>query len=56
MTIIDGRIHAEGRRIACPPDLREAADGLERSGGVAWIGLMDPGPAVASIPAGPGSD
>ncbi|MFD3563767.1 CorA family divalent cation transporter [Streptomyces sp. NPDC058686] len=44
MTAIDGRIYAEGCRIACPSDLQDAADDLERSGGVAWIGLMDPDP------------
>lgn len=44
MTAIDGRIYVEGRRAACPPELVDAADSLERSGGVAWIGLMDPGP------------
>ncbi|MEU3733848.1 magnesium and cobalt transport protein CorA [Streptomyces sp. NPDC033538] len=43
MTAIDGRIYVEGRPAACPPDLQDAADRLERSGGVAWIGLMDPG-------------
>ncbi|MCX5535801.1 magnesium and cobalt transport protein CorA [Streptomyces sp. NBC_00006] len=44
MTAIDGRIYVEGRRAQCPSDLQDAADDLERSGGVAWIGLMDPGP------------
>ncbi|MFJ6465564.1 hypothetical protein ACIQM0_31835 [Streptomyces sp. NPDC091387] len=44
MTAIDGRVYAEGRRTASPADLQDAADSLERSGGVAWIGLVDPGP------------
>ncbi|MFG2673569.1 hypothetical protein ACPXCP_09760 [Streptomyces sp. DT20] len=43
MTAIDGRIYVDGRPTPCPPDLEDAADDLERSGGVAWIGLMDPG-------------
>ncbi|MFE6365799.1 magnesium and cobalt transport protein CorA [Streptomyces sp. NPDC057806] len=44
MTAIDGRIYVDGHRAPCPPDLQDAADDLEESGGVAWIGLMDPGP------------
>ncbi|MFJ6852671.1 magnesium and cobalt transport protein CorA [Streptomyces sp. NPDC091271] len=44
MTAIDGRIYVEGRPTTCPPDLHDAADELEQSGGVAWIGLMDPSP------------
>lgn len=44
MTAIDGRLYVDGRPIPCPSDLEDAADDLERSGGVAWIGLMDPGP------------
>ncbi|MFD8686559.1 hypothetical protein [Streptomyces sp. NPDC059651] len=43
MTAIDGRIYVDGFPTPCPPDLEDAADDLERSGGVAWIGLMDPG-------------
>jgi magnesium transporter len=44
MTAINGRIYIDGRRTACPLDLQDAADQLERSGGVAWVGLMDPDP------------
>lgn len=51
MTAIDGRIYVEGRRAAGPPELADAADSLERSGGVAWIGLMDPGPDDLEIAA-----
>lgn len=36
MTAIDGRIYVEGRPTACPPDLQDAANELERSG--AWRG------------------
>lgn len=32
MTAIDGRMYVEGRRAACPSDLEDAADDLERSG------------------------
>ncbi|MFJ4840410.1 hypothetical protein [Streptomyces sp. NPDC088746] len=44
MTAIDDRIYVEGHPTTCPPDLHDAADEQERSGGVAWIGPMDPGP------------
>lgn len=44
MTAIDGRLYVDGRPVPCPSNLEDAADDLERSGGVAWIGLMDPGP------------
>lgn len=42
MTTIDSRIYVGGHRTASPPDLQGVADDLERSGGVAWIGLLDP--------------
>ncbi|WP_203599480.1 hypothetical protein [Streptomyces sp. SID10853] len=38
MAAIDGRMYIEGRRVACPSDLEEAADQLECSGAVARIG------------------
>ncbi|MFJ9888970.1 hypothetical protein ACIQRW_24300 [Streptomyces sp. NPDC091287] len=42
MTVIDGRIYVDGRRCDYPPDMRGATDRREQSGGVAWIGLMNP--------------
>jgi len=42
MTLVDSRIYLDGRRVESPSDLHHAYEALDRTGGVAWIGLLQP--------------
>lgn len=42
MTIIDNAIYRDGRRILAPTTLEETLEGVQETGGMAWIGLYRP--------------
>ncbi len=44
VTLIDNAVYVDGRRVYAPTSLSETWDAIERTGGMAWLGLYRPHP------------
>ena len=44
VTLIDNAVYVGGRRVYAPTSLSETWDAIERTGGMAWLGLYRPHP------------